>query len=197
VGPEAIRGGLAAVKPLFGRSEIVRGKLRRKGPGEAPGGEVTVIRDCYNSNGESAAAAIALCDSLDWPGRRVYVIGSMLELGDKTREAHEELGRLLAASRADRVFLYGPETEAAAAAMENVMAGEIQRILPFRTDTMDILSRALEDYVRPGDMVLLKGSRACALERLSSVLLESESFPPGASAGAASGGRENPREGVL
>jgi UDP-N-acetylmuramoyl-tripeptide--D-alanyl-D-alanine ligase len=215
VGSEAIRGGLATVKPLFGRSEIIRGKLRRKGSGEPRDGEIAVIRDCYNSNRESAAAAIALCDALDWPGRRVYVIGSMLELGDKTREAHEELGRLLAASRADRVFLYGPETAAAALAMEKVMAAgeggnpaegsrslrdgpaESQRILPFHTDTMDILSRALEDYVRPGDLVLLKGSRGCALERLSSALLESEPALPETARGLSPVERENRREEVL
>ncbi|MDR2404102.1 MAG: UDP-N-acetylmuramoyl-tripeptide--D-alanyl-D-alanine ligase [Spirochaetaceae bacterium] len=196
VGPEAIRGGLATVKPLFGRSEIIRGKLRRKKEGKLRDGEITVLRDCYNSNSESAAAAITFCDALDWPGRRVYVIGSMLELGARTREAHEELGRLLAASRADRVFLYGAETEVTALAMEKALTtgedregnpAEGQRIRPFHTDTMDRLVRALEDYVLPGDMVLLKGSRGCALERLSVALIESEPSPLGTALGGPSG----------
>jgi UDP-N-acetylmuramoyl-tripeptide--D-alanyl-D-alanine ligase len=193
VGLEAIRGGLAAVKPLFGRSEIVRGELRPKAGGDPRGGAVTVVRDCYNSNGESAAAAIAFCDAADWPGRRVYVIGSMLELGDKTREAHEDLGRILALSRADMVFLYGPETKAAALAME----GEGQRIPFFRADTMDILSRTLAEYVRPGDMVLLKGSRSCALERLADVLIGPEPSPVTARTGTPPAGSGNLGEGVL
>ncbi|MDR1857889.1 MAG: UDP-N-acetylmuramoyl-tripeptide--D-alanyl-D-alanine ligase, partial [Treponema sp.] len=66
VGTAAIRQGLESVSPLFGRGEILRGRA-------------TVIRDCYNSNPESLAEALQFCESLDWQGRRVYVIGDMLE----------------------------------------------------------------------------------------------------------------------
>ncbi|GHV78468.1 UDP-N-acetylmuramoyl-tripeptide--D-alanyl-D-alanine ligase [Spirochaetia bacterium] len=147
----SIREGLAQVKPLFGRSEILRGA-------------VTVIRDCYNANPESAAAAIAFCDALEWPGRKVYVIGSMLELGDQTRDAHHALGRLLVSSQADRIFLYGAETRSAMEVMNPADA--------FFTDAMDVLARELSGYLRSGDLVLLKGSRGCALEKLSDVLRE-------------------------
>jgi UDP-N-acetylmuramoyl-tripeptide--D-alanyl-D-alanine ligase len=150
VGSAAIREGLASVKPLFGRSEILRGA-------------VTVIRDCYNANPESAAAAIAFCDDLEWPGRKLYVIGSMLELGDSSRSAHRAIGSLLAASGADRIFLYGAETEAALAALEGVPG-------VFHTNAMETLAGELEGCLRPGDLVLLKGSRGCALERLDGVL---------------------------
>ncbi|MDR3123757.1 MAG: UDP-N-acetylmuramoyl-tripeptide--D-alanyl-D-alanine ligase [Treponema sp.] len=152
VSSAAIREGLASVKPLFGRGEILRGA-------------VTVIRDCYNANPESAAAAIAFCDDLEWPGRKVYVIGSMLELGEESGAAHRSIGSLLAASRADRIFLYGAETEAALAALEGVPG-------VFHTNAMDALAEELKGYVCSGDLVLLKGSRGCALERLGGVLTE-------------------------
>jgi UDP-N-acetylmuramoyl-tripeptide--D-alanyl-D-alanine ligase len=157
VSSAAIRGGLASVKPLFGRSEILRGP-------------VTVVRDCYNANPESTAEAIRLCDGLDWPGRRVYVFGSMLELGDTSAGAHREIGRLLAASNADKVFFYGPETGVSAEVLASGEAGAGRKIPFFHTDSMSNLSGALEDYVRPGDMVLLKGSRGCALEQLTGML---------------------------
>jgi UDP-N-acetylmuramoyl-tripeptide--D-alanyl-D-alanine ligase len=150
VSSAAIREGLASVKPLFGRSEILRGA-------------VTVIRDCYNANPESMAAAIAFCDDLEWPGRKLYVIGSMLELGHESRAAHRALGERLAASRADRIFLYGAETEVALAALDRAPA-------VFHTTAMEALTGELEGYLRPGDLVLLKGSRGCALERLNGVL---------------------------
>jgi UDP-N-acetylmuramoyl-tripeptide--D-alanyl-D-alanine ligase len=148
VGSAAIREGLASVKPLFGRGEILRGA-------------VTVIRDCYNANPESTAAAIAFCDDLEWPGRKLYVIGSMLELGEESGAAHRDLGSLLASSRADRVFLYGAETEAA-------LAAGVPGV--FHTNAMETLAGELKGFIRPGDLVLLKGSRGCALERLSGVL---------------------------
>jgi UDP-N-acetylmuramoyl-tripeptide--D-alanyl-D-alanine ligase len=151
VGSAAIREGLASVKPLFGRGEILRG-------------EVTVIRDCYNANPESTAAAIAFCDDLEWPGRKLYVIGSMLELGDSSPAAHRAIGSRLAASRADRIFLYGAETEEALAALEGIPG-------VFHTNAMEALAGELKGCLRPGDLVLLKGSRGCALERLDGVLM--------------------------
>jgi UDP-N-acetylmuramoyl-tripeptide--D-alanyl-D-alanine ligase len=153
----AVREGLRAARPLFGRSEILRLPA-----GE--GGGITVIRDCYNANPASVAAAVAFADALQWPGRRIYVIGSMLELGEATAAAHEELGRILAASRADRVFFFGEETAAARDVYGASRPGA------FYAASIGELSRALAELVRGGDLLLLKGSRLCALERVLDAL---------------------------
>jgi UDP-N-acetylmuramoyl-tripeptide--D-alanyl-D-alanine ligase len=150
IGNRAIREGLESVRPLFGRSEILEG-------------DITVIQDCYNANPESTAAAISFCDSLEYPGRKVYVLGSMLELGNDSEAAHRELGSILSRCAADMLFLYGKEMEGAAAELEKAEAGY------FHTNNIAELASSLEDYVEPGDLVLLKGSRGCALERLSPV----------------------------
>jgi len=141
----AVRQGIEAVKPLFGRGEIIRGKA-------------TVIKDCYNSNPESLAGALEFCESLDWPGRRVYIIGEMLELGVDSKKAHEDMGRLLADSKADMVFLYGKETAVCLKALE---PGRF-----FHTCDINEMKSAVNEYAREGDLVLLKGSRGCALERV-------------------------------
>jgi UDP-N-acetylmuramoyl-tripeptide--D-alanyl-D-alanine ligase len=151
VGNNAIRQGLESVRSIFGRSEILDGTL-------------PVIRDCYNAHPESAAAAVAFCDGLEYPGRKIYVLGSMLELGESSAAAHRELGLALAQSAADKVFLFGEEMEEAATELAK---GE----LPFfHSRSIDELSVSLGDYVKPGDLVLVKGSRGCALERLDPVL---------------------------
>jgi UDP-N-acetylmuramoyl-tripeptide--D-alanyl-D-alanine ligase len=80
-------------------------------------------------------------------------------------DAHEELGRLLAASGAEMIFLYGEETAAAAEILKS--AGGISF---FHTTAVPKLSETLEAFVRPGDLVLLKGSRSCALESLTEML---------------------------
>jgi len=151
VSAQAIRQGLAVVKPLFGRGEILYGRA-------------TVIQDSYNANPEAVSCALEWCDSLDWPGRRIYVMGEMLELGENSRAAHEDIGRLLQVSKADMVFLYG---EAMRPAAEMLQDGALSVM---HTCDMDELSRALDAYVRSGDLVLLKGSRGCALERLCTIL---------------------------
>ena len=155
VSAESVRAGLGSVKPLFGRGEIFRGRT-------------TVIRDCYNSNPESAAAALDFCDSLDWSGRRIYVIGSMLELGGASSSAHAEAGRRLAESRADMVYLYGEETGVTADTLNG------SSIPFFHTCDRDELSGALQNFVKEGDLVLLKGSRGCALETLTEILLQGD-----------------------
>jgi UDP-N-acetylmuramoyl-tripeptide--D-alanyl-D-alanine ligase len=155
VSAAAIRQGLESASPLFGRGEILRGR-------------VTVIHDCYNANPESVAQALEFCESLDWPGRRIYIIGEMLELGEKSPQAHETLGRLLAESKADMVFLFGKEIKSAAEILKDCT-------IPFVMHTRDMneLSRTLDSCVHNGDLVLLKGSRGCALERLCAVLIPS------------------------
>ncbi|MCL1928454.1 MAG: UDP-N-acetylmuramoyl-tripeptide--D-alanyl-D-alanine ligase [Treponema sp.] len=151
ISASSIRNGLAGVKGIFGRSEVLQGKT-------------TVIRDCYNSNPDSAAEAIVFCDSIDWSGRRIYIIGSMLELGEHEEEEHRKIGQLLGESRADLIFLYGKETESSAKALNE------NRRKYFHTNSMDQLSKELEKEIRSGDLVLLKGSRGCALEKLSDIV---------------------------
>ena len=151
VSAQAIRQGLESVKPLFGRGEILHGRA-------------TVIQDCYNSNPESVSRALEFCDSLDWTGRRLYVMGEMRELGENSPRLHEDMGRLLRDSKADMIFLYGEEIRPAA----EVLQGSALSVM--YTCDMDELSRALDACVRADDLVLLKGSRGCALERLCAVL---------------------------
>jgi UDP-N-acetylmuramoyl-tripeptide--D-alanyl-D-alanine ligase len=164
IGAAAIRRGLESVRPLFGRSEILEGGM-------------TIIRDYYNSGPESAAAAISFCEDLEYPGRKVYVLGSMLELGNFSAAEHRKLGEILSRSAADMVFLYGREMEDAAAELEKRnrptgdYSGGREFVRFFHTNSMDDLSSSIKNYVKPGDMILVKGSRGCALERLDSVLM--------------------------
>jgi UDP-N-acetylmuramoyl-tripeptide--D-alanyl-D-alanine ligase len=154
VSPAAIRKGIESLKPLFGRSELFRGP-------------VTLVRDCYNANPESVRAAVDFCDSVEWPGRRIYIIGSMLELGSLSEPEHRSLGKALKASKADLVLLFGSHAECARDAWDRAE----QRV--FWTEDMDSLKRKVSEILRPGDLVLLKGSRGVALERLGEEILSS------------------------
>ncbi|MDR2900234.1 MAG: UDP-N-acetylmuramoyl-tripeptide--D-alanyl-D-alanine ligase [Treponema sp.] len=154
VSTDAIKHGLESVKPLFGRGEIIKG-------------DVTVLRDCYNANLEAVLSAIDFSDSLEWNGRKIYVIGSMLELGDASESFHEKVGEALAASKAEKVFLFGKETLPAVKVLETS-----KNVSVFYTDEMEMLSKAVSEYAEPGDFVLLKGSRGTALEKLTDVFVK-------------------------
>jgi UDP-N-acetylmuramoyl-tripeptide--D-alanyl-D-alanine ligase len=149
---ETIAAGLESVKPLFGRSELVEGRY-------------TILRDCYNANPDSMERCLDFCDSLP-SGRRVYVLGSMLELGGEAEAAHRALGTRLAASKADRLFLFGEETESAYQMLREAGAGE----RAYQTNNIEELVVRVKNVVREGDFILLKGSRGCALERVEQAL---------------------------
>ncbi|MCL2067438.1 MAG: UDP-N-acetylmuramoyl-tripeptide--D-alanyl-D-alanine ligase [Treponema sp.] len=153
VGASAIKQGIESVKPMFGRSEILKGRT-------------TVLRDCYNASPEAVRKTLELCDSLEWHGRRIYVLADMLELGGSSRPAHEQLGLQADGSKADMVFLFGKECRIACAQMKKKPF--------FHSEDIDELSMALDKFVHKDDLVLLKGSRGCALERLTGMLTGQE-----------------------
>lgn len=145
-----IKSGLEAVRPLFGRSQILRG-------------EVTVIQDCYNSNPDSARQVLDFFRPLDWRGRKIIVLGSMKELGADSEVEHRRLARTASAYGFDMLFFFGEEMEPAAEALkEQGYTGHYEWSADF-----DHLRRRLADTVRTGDLLVLKGSRALELERLA------------------------------
>jgi UDP-N-acetylmuramoyl-tripeptide--D-alanyl-D-alanine ligase len=145
---DEICAGFESVKPLFGRGRIIKVD------------EATVLCDYYNASPEAMAAAIKFCDNIEWNGPRVYVIGEMLELGEESEAAHAAIGLRIADSKAGAVFLFGKRSRPA---FEPVMAGGKA---VFFTEDIDELRREVKKQISANALVLLKGSRACALERV-------------------------------
>jgi len=134
-----------------------RGPKMRMEPLELAG--VTVINDAYNSNPESASRAVREFCRIPAPGRKVAVIGDMLELGGASEEYHRQLGLILAESSVDVVAGVGPRCRALLEAL-----GKGREKHGF--ESVEEMRPRLGELVRAGDMVLLKGSRAVGLERL-------------------------------
>jgi UDP-N-acetylmuramoyl-tripeptide--D-alanyl-D-alanine ligase len=128
-------------------------------------GGVRVLDDCYNANADSAVAALeTLCD-LPLQGRRVAVLGDMAELGTQSEAAHAEVGRRAAELGIGQLFTVGKMSAVTAQAARD--AG-LTRVIEF-SDVESAL-RALKNFLKPGDVVLLKASRASRLERIAEML---------------------------
>jgi UDP-N-acetylmuramoyl-tripeptide--D-alanyl-D-alanine ligase len=126
------------------------------------GDGITVLNDCYNANPGSMAAALQTLAASAAP-RRFAALGEMLELGASAESAHEEVGRRAADARVDGLFLMG--THAARVRDAAVAAGlPSDRIGIFPTH--DAMAEALRAMLRAGDLLLVKGSRGAALERV-------------------------------
>ncbi|MBI3333644.1 MAG: UDP-N-acetylmuramoyl-tripeptide--D-alanyl-D-alanine ligase [Candidatus Omnitrophica bacterium] len=142
---------MASVPPLPGRLS----RLEWEG--------CLVIDDSYNANPASLAAALEVFRRLDVSGRRVAVIGDMLELGDQARPLHAEGGRRVASSGIDFLIGVGPLAQVLlAAAREAGFPEEGSRAFGAAEEAGEFLV----GWIRPGDAVLLKGSRGMQMERV-------------------------------
>jgi UDP-N-acetylmuramoyl-tripeptide--D-alanyl-D-alanine ligase len=155
INKENIKEGLESIRPLFGRSQIIRGP-------------VTVIQDCYNANPDSFQQVFAFLSALSWPGRKIGVLGAMKELGKQSGEEHRRIGALATASDFQGLFLFGEEMESAYREIQN---RAFRGTVDWMTD-IESLASNLRSYLREGDLLLLKGSRAAELERLMPGLIE-------------------------
>jgi UDP-N-acetylmuramoyl-tripeptide--D-alanyl-D-alanine ligase len=144
----------------------------RVAPALAPGrgqtvalpGQITVIDGCYNANPMSMRAALsdlAATAAHDGAGRRVAVLGDMLELGPGGPAYHRELGELASAAGVDMLVTVGP----LAAAIAERYTGEV-RSLPDSTEA----ARVVPGLLAPGDVVLIKGSLGVGLRRVCAAL---------------------------
>ena len=149
VSAAAIQRGIETVRPVPGRSQVIRSRC-------------TIVDDAYNANPESMAATLRFLGELPACGRVLLVLGSMLELGPATARAHADLGALIAAAKPNAVFLFGAETATTA---EVLAAGGYAGPVLWTT-WYEELQEAVVGAVRSGDTVLLKGSRGVALDRL-------------------------------
>ena len=122
----------------------------------------TIVLDAYNASPASMVAAIDTLADLPCKGRRLAVIGEMKELGAFTEEGHRLVGDALSKRRINSAIFFGEQAAlsmAAARGVETSMAKSLDDVTQF-------LSR-----LRPGDTVLIKGSRAMELEKSVSALM--------------------------
>ena len=134
-------------------------------------GAARVIVDCYNSNPASLIAAIDLLSSMPHAGKRVAVVGSMLELGPQSAEIHERAATEIVASNADVIVATG----AFAGAFERMAQPVGDRVI-VEEDPITAYEQ-LRGRLRGDELILLKGSRGVALERLLPLLNEDLGVP--------------------
>mgnify|MGYP001339089069 FL=1 len=126
-------------------------------------GGLTLLDETYNASPEAVLAALDLL--ADQPGRRFAVLGTMLELGARSIELHQQVAARAAALKLDGVVLVDGGDEGHA--MANVASGLDRLAL---VATPEAAAAPLGQWLKAGDVLLLKASRGVALERLIPLL---------------------------
>jgi UDP-N-acetylmuramoyl-tripeptide--D-alanyl-D-alanine ligase len=129
---------------------------------------VTVINDSYNANPESMRAALKALAIMSGGRRSIAVLGHMAELGSESIAEHDAIGRLIVRFDIGKLIAVGELARPMAngAALEGSWNGESEWV-PDVTAAID----RLDGYLRPGDVVLVKGSRSAGMERVATAVL--------------------------
>ncbi|MGD9004891.1 MAG: UDP-N-acetylmuramoyl-tripeptide--D-alanyl-D-alanine ligase [Desulfobacterales bacterium] len=151
VSAEKIKAGLERFQPVWGRMDIFQ---------TANG--IHIIDDSYNANPESMKAAITTLRTLRRNSRSLFVAGDMLELGDQAESLHKQVGAWAAAANIDKLLITGEFASA-------VVAGAINakmRPADIFTGTQEEILDTLKQSLKPGDWILIKGSRGARMETI-------------------------------
>lgn len=120
-----------------------------------------VINDCYNSSPQSVGAALSVLDTVS-AKRRIAILGSIGELGDKSEELHRGIGELIKKSKTDVLITAGADAK---------FIAELPDIEKYSFDTTEDAGEFASGFVREGDAVLIKASRFMKFEEISNILL--------------------------
>lgn len=151
-----IKKGLEKVKAIYGRAEIKEGRVK-------------YLFDVYNANPQSMLASIEFFENLKVGGKKIAVLGSMMELGDYEFDAHKKIIDRVLNSNIDLIFLYGDNFVSVFENLKTLKTNE-NKFLCFKTNEATLLEAKLKEIIVDGDFVLLKGSRGLKLEQFVSCL---------------------------
>ena len=131
---------------------------------------VTIIEDCYNAGPESMEAALDVLKGIKTNGKRIAVLGDMLELGNRSAAEHFRIGRL-AVGCADILLTYG---EHSVRTLTGAITGGMNPKNMDHFDTHEDMTHMLKMRVSEGDVVLFKGSRGMRMEKVLQLFLNEE-----------------------
>lgn len=143
------------IVPAFMRYEAsgMRQRIERRG-------DITVILDCYNASPTSMESSLSVLGGMECSGRKCAVLGDMLELGEMSAQLHAGVAEYIR-KNADCAFLYGAEMAHCRESLEE------QGFEVHHSTDKKALTDSLLSWIKPGDVLLFKGSRGMRMEEIA------------------------------
>ena len=136
-------------KPEVGRQEIIDTDFG-----------YTIINDAYNANPESMKAAIDVLDSISCVGKKIAVLGDMLELGDISKKSHEMIGQVVADSDIDYLYCVGELSKNI-----GIFAGSKSKDINIKYfENTSSLANEIKKTIKKDDIILFKASHGVGLQ---------------------------------
>ncbi|MFQ5770065.1 MAG: glutamate ligase domain-containing protein, partial [bacterium] len=122
--------------------------------------KILVLNDSYNANPDSTLAALEIVKQTTSPGKKIFVFGDMLELGDLAPAEHARIGKSLKNFGVDIFLAFGPQSAEAVRQAQNTSKNMIAKHF---TDKNELISE-LKKNIKEHDLLLVKGSRGMKME---------------------------------
>lgn len=136
--------------------------------------DMKIINDCYNANPQSMREALLTLKGIQTYGRKIAVLGDMLELGQNSADFHYQIGKLCGACQIDILITVGNlachvrrGAEEAGILKENIFTPlDSKRLTGFTLDNTQSTAQLLSNILKPKDVILIKGSRKMRMEEV-------------------------------
>lgn len=135
--------------------------------------ESVIIDDSYNASPKATEHGLKTLSEIDTSGRKIAVLGDMLELGTYTRDEHYKIGKI-AAQSCHRLFTVGIRSRVTA---EGALDAKMSDDMIMQCDTAIDAGKELVKILQPGDVVYVKGSQSMRMERAIEMMLASTHNP--------------------
>jgi len=132
---------------------------------------IKVVSDCYNANPSSTRMALQTIGAITNAGRKIAILGDMLELGDKAEELHSEIGELVPQMKFDMLIAVGKLSRHT---QKGALAAGMAKDSAIHFETVEEAIEFLSENVHFGDVLLVKGSRGMKMEQVVDKLLRLE-----------------------
>ncbi len=131
---------------------------------------MVIIEDCYNAGPESMEASLTVLGQRSGEGRKIAVLGDMLELGSSSVAEHYKVGRI-AAVNADMLYAFGTHAERM---VMGAITGGMSNKRAVLCESHEQMAKQVRNIARPGDVLLFKGSRGMRMEYVLKLVLDTE-----------------------
>jgi len=129
--------------------------------------DTLIIDDTYNSSPFACEAGLKTLEQIKNKGRKIAVLGDMLELGRHTKEAHENIGKI-AKEKADIIMVVGPRAESI---LEAALLLGMKKENLFKFGNSREVGEFLKNFIQKGDLIFIKGSQGMRMERTVEMIL--------------------------
>lgn len=157
---DKITKGIEHIKPAKMRNETIKG-------------EYTIIKDCYNANPSSMKAGLDFVHSIKTDGKKIAVLGDMLELGDESETLHKEIGEYFSTLNFDCLLTLG---SLGAKIAEGAKKNPLNKIIENYTNQDDLANKLLA-LLNKNDLIYFKASRGMQLEKIVEELEKKRTKP--------------------